>query len=1037
VVDVRLADDRRARVPFALVGVVLLVGSATFVAALGARAPATTRPAADAVDERLDGAVDAAVDRGFRRAAARAAREPVVTPANTTAGRALEDPFRDALRLRTYRTVRAALRDVAVTAGPVRGTATLPAPADESNLTRTLERVHVSRGPRAGTVTVRIEGVTRRLSRDGRTVGTENRTVERTVASPVLAVHEAATSYDDRLDRGVTDGPGLGRSLAARLYPVAWTRGSLQWAGAPVENVVGTRHVAVATNHALLAEQRAAFGRADPAARGQTATAAVQAGLFDLARGVDSTAASRTRRLLSGPVSDPHGRSLPDLLARPPGGPTPDSTVRVGLNATADRALLGVLDGDLEAAVADAYDVGARLAVARETVRDDERPAPREPEGNWSLVGEHTARDVTVRNASGPTPALGQGWHRFREHTRAVVVRRSTTWTWRGPGGERRTTTADWRTVTRVGVAIDGRHRGGEFAPTGGVATAHDPGGPLDGPNLAGGRSAAVARLTEGASPATLARRAAAGDLDPRTVTVETPRPDGLRTWVVADLAALRERLRNVSAAVAAGPAATGETSPHERLRTILRERRASLLGTPATYPSAAAKARVAARAAYLRAVDHRLAAEADRSDRWHGALDGLLREAGTSLSAARTAMAAERSPPPRGRLFAGEDAVGANVTVAGAPPYLTTGGVTAERVPAVPPGERGHPLRTRNVNLFTLPYDDAAQGLLAAADVPEGAGLRQAGLALRGARRARDAGTDPGGRERSLRAETSSSVAVVRSRVVANLADRTTVPTAERRAAVAALLAPHDTTADRALALANGSARRRMVAELAEREGVAPDGPRGVALSVAVRAAFANALRADDARVPRSLVRSTVTRTRALARGEVGSMVGDELDRQWGRLEERLDAERRVPAGLPLLPGIGGWYATANVWVVDVRGEYAAFTVRTDAGGPGDGLAYRRDGDPVRVNVDGDCERELLGHATQVSLDVTVPVVVVVPPGRAGVGDTDGDAVETSPGWGTAEGGEDNRTVPRRRRAAEVNIGALAAAARRRVTGT
>jgi len=73
---------------------------------------------------------------------------------------------------------------------------------------------------------------------------------------------------------------------------------------------------------------------------------------------------------------------------------------------------------------------------------------------------------------------------------------------------------------------------------------------------------------------------------------------------------------------------------------------------------------------------------------------------------------------------------------------------------------------------------------------------------------------------------------------------------------------------------------------------------------------------------------------------------------------------------------------------------------VKTVAVAPGRALTYVRDGSPVRIDWNDDGDREHAGRADELSLSVRTAVVVVVPPGGQGVGDTDGNADERSEGW-------------------------------------
>jgi len=108
-------------------------------------------------------------------------------------------------------------------------------------------------------------------------------------------------------------------------------------------------------------------------------------------------------------------------------------------------------------------------------------------------------------------------------------------------------------------------------------------------------------------------------------------------------------------------------------------------------------------------------------------------------------------------------------------------------------------------------------------------------------------------------------------------------------------------------------------------------------------------------------------------------------------------EAIGETPAGLPVTPVPGYWYATTNVWTVSVRGAYARFALRTRRGVPGERLRYVRDGSTVTLDVTGDGDHEVLGRDERVAFETNTTVVVAVPPG-GGVGD--GEADERSPGW-------------------------------------
>jgi len=96
-------------------------------------------------------------------------------------------------------------------------------------------------------------------------------------------------------------------------------------------------------------------------------------------------------------------------------------------------------------------------------------------------------------------------------------------------------------------------------------------------------------------------------------------------------------------------------------------------------------------------------------------------------------------------------------------------------------------------------------------------------------------------------------------------------------------------------------------------------------------------------------------------------------------------------------------WVATMNIWAVTVKGTYARFSVTAShgpPGSPGATVRYVREDRDVRLDVDGDGNRERLGSNTRISFRADTGVVVVVPPKPRGVGDKDGNSVETSAGW-------------------------------------
>ncbi|MFB6304942.1 MAG: hypothetical protein ABEH47_07235 [Haloferacaceae archaeon] len=996
----RLADDDRGRVPFAVVGVLLLLGSTAFATTLGDRGPVREDRSADRAVERVEANAAAALRGAVRSAARAAAREPVTRPANTPFGRVVgsDEPFRDALRIRIYLAARDRLRRVRYRHEDVVGRASLPPTPTPAALREAKRRIEVEAVENGTALSVRIEGVNYTATRDGRRVATRTRTTEVTVATPVLALHDRTRRFERRLDRGPLAGPGLGRRLTARLYPLVWARAYAQRAGAPVENVLANRHVAASTNGAVLDTQRAVFGRSDPDGRRGFRRALTHLAARDFAGPLRPASDRWTRRVLVASNGPPDRRAgVPRFDAA--GAPGPDRRFVVGVNRTADAALGRLLAGDanrsLPEAISAGYRVTGRLRTATREIASDPRPAPVSPGDEFDLVETRTSADADVRNASAPTPALGPGERRLVTHERRVSVERRATWIWEN-GNETERTHATWSARYRVGVSVTVEPDRRAPGPNRTVRPAFERGGPLDGPNLADTPERVRSRLVAG-GPDEVVADVVLDRLETRQVRVVGERPDGLRRRVYTDLIDFRERLGNVTTAVGGGRLATGRATPVATLAERLRENRSALVGAPETYHGAAERARIAARTAYFDAVvaalDRRAAARRERMER----LGGVLADAGAGSPDRlfRTLRAARSTTAPERETLRGPTAPVRLVPDA-SPPYLTVAGVERARVDAVPDGESYHPLAARNRNLFTAPYDDAVDRVVGSS---RGADLRVAGATLAAAdavptRRSSDDFAD---RRRRLADATRRALGPVRDRATLVLRRHTSLGQTSARTAVREAMKRWDGYGPRALAATNGS----FAAAVADEAGARLRDSNATfedRLETRLRLAVGRAIREGGARVDEALVADVRTAARDAAKEAIYEAARREVP-ETVRTRWVGDVFAGVPAGMPVAPVPGYWYATTNVWTVQVRGAYARFTLRTRRGAPGETLRYVRDGSTVRLDVDGDGEDETVGYDERVAFGTNTTVAVAVPPG-GGVGDVDGNADERSGGW-------------------------------------
>ncbi|WP_348611050.1 DUF7286 family protein [Halobaculum rarum] len=1033
-------DGDRALVPFALIGVVLLLGSVVYANTLALRGPVVVDTAADDALDRAESVGRPAVRAAATAAAREAALRPVTTPANTTAGRALDPDrsFRDALRLRISLAAAEALADARTDAGGVTATASLPAIESSNDTRAAIERVSVASLANGTAMRVTVRNVTLTATRGGDAVATRRVNYTVAVAVPVLAMHDRTAAYETRLNRSPFEGPGLGRALTWRLWSVAQARGTGQYLGAPISNVLAARHVELSTNAAALRAQGATYGHSDPSGRAALIRATGRVGARDLLTPAMERGPAWTGRVLDASTSaagaDAAGASstasADDRRWDPNGGAAGaagDDDLRVSVNVTADRAFLEFIDDDsprgFDAVIRDAYRVEAVRSVTVEPVARSRRPRASPPAPGWTLLSTRTdERIVVVDRESGSASAPSS----IADERRTVAVRHQVTRRWVANGSVR-TTTVTWTDRYEVRIAVSVEH-----APSAGPARPTEPvfvrGGAVGGPNLADTPAAARAELLPAGAADRQARVAvrsiADGDTRPGETTdravLHGDRPDRLDDWVYRDVAALRERIRAVSVRVPRSEVAAGEANAARRLAASIRQRRDTLVDAPGTYDGAADRARVAARAAYLDAVlaelDARAAGSVARNHAYlkqirqvRGSADGRIDEL-----ARIAADATEPEPASAGRWRAGDVVF----TPRGTPGYLPVTAVGADHVASVTPKEPVHPLVARNTNLFAVPTGDAADTVTdAALPAQRTASLSEAGRVLVAANRTAAAtntipGTNasptPGSDEKSARATLRRRVAdelrVVDSRALSVLDRRTDLSRRERAAAVRAANRRWPAPGARTAAVVDGSyaAAVARAANVRADNWAETDRDR---LTLRLRVETADAATNASVAVPASINAGTVDETRAARRAELRTAAKRAGDDATERLHKRYGKGKLGPvlAGLPVAPVPGYWYATVNVWDVEVAGAYPRFEVTALGSAPDGGVGrvrYVRDGRNVTVDVDGDGTAERLGRSDRVAFRTWTVVVVVVPAGPSGVGDVDGNADERSTEW-------------------------------------
>jgi hypothetical protein len=242
------------------------------------------------------------------------------------------------------------------------------------------------------------------------------------------------------------------------------------------------------------------------------------------------------------------------------------------------------------------------------------------------------------------------------------------------------------------------------------------------------------------------------------------------------------------------------------------------------------------------------------------------------------------------------------------------------------------------------------------------------------------------------LRSAVSVSVDTLRSESRRSVRAETDLSRPAVGAVVDAGFGRWEDPARRALAAGNGSLARAIAAEAAERASGSTPG-RADRIETRVETALDDTLGSRAGTVPQHSVDAAADRVREQALSAATDRGRD------GVPNETLGS---LPAGVPVAPVPGQWYATVNVWNVSVRGAYARFTLRTRRGGPTPGgtVRYVRDGSVVRLDVDDDGEGERLGRDERIDFETRTAVAVAVPPNSGGVGDVGGDRRERAGTW-------------------------------------
>ncbi|MFB6111049.1 MAG: hypothetical protein ABEJ35_00770, partial [Halobacteriaceae archaeon] len=705
------------------------------------------------------------------------------------------------------------------------------------------------------------------------------------------------------------------------------------------------------------------------------------------------TAAAWTKRVLDrGCTSLSSDHQPPAAVLRPPNASTP---VSWDFGRTPDVALVELLGGGGGGiGIERLLDAAGRLEYRRQATRRllTRNSTSADTVPGWQAAGVTRTTAFAIEPVNTSFSPRSTGWATVQTISRRVTITTTVTKHW-AKGARRRNTTGQHRRTFLVHLSILGRAAPMPGAPgrlTGSArAAALRRGVPTAQDRLVGNRTARNR----------LFRAVALGESLREVTTVSLALDHGAKRRIRQAAVGLSERLHNQTISVPR----TGlvRQPPADRLSTALRARASDLLRSHPPYESLADRAAAAGQRLLLADVRRQVRQMGRDQDRLFGAIEGLLREAG--LSAAHLGASAAFLDD----LTSGSTET-TDVSVAAAPSYLVRTAIGSEQVPGL--DGTYYPLAARNTNHVTVPWDRVADGLVGG--LLEAAGtvsLEQASRVFRASDSlpARHANATFRTAQSRLGRELSAAVAAARERLVDTLVVRTSLPRSAATSVVEEALAQHPNLSARASAVVEGTLATTVAAAVGD-EGANRTVTQGL-LAARLRTALREVRR--SARPSEGIVDPVVNHVRDRVTRRVQALVESGVRNVADRLATRWTGRslRGLPAGLPVTPVPGGWYATANLWTITVRGGYARFAVSAPTDdpmvGPRGELIYQRRNHTVRLDVDRDGRAERLGANRRIEFAVRTAVVVAVPPGAQGIGDTNGVRTETSPGWNATAG--------------------------------
>ena len=1087
---IRLFEDKRAYIPFALIGALLMITSIGIIVALETRGNVEADTDPSLAMDRTDSALQTTLRVSVREATDDAAEEPV-THLNTDDefGAALHaadgDNFTNYVRALIYLEAADRLEASGQQVRDVETTVSVPDVEDGDDLEDALERVEIhDDGTGDGMLNVTLHGITVEAERDGETLAEREESVTVVVPTPVFELHDRVEEYEYRLDEADVTEAGMSQRFNAYMYGLGWARGYGQYTGLPINEVIANRHVDTAANDAVYRTQKDVFGAADPQLRGLVRQAwlcmAIQDGeqMYEEYNGdtpddVSAEDLCKGLEMLYGGDQAtgemPEAPKVQDLMSEAPGM---DEEHNVEINQNAYLPLRNVVGGDGEHAIDSIIDRVFTVRAETSDVQVDRLGGGWEnfdhdrdsPDGYTYEGSERTV--VRTRIVDSQTVELegDEDYYRF-EATVKTTVRETLTWTKEtGTGEYTEKDTASYETEFRVTVSerdhsmdanVDEATDNDESivrkyeknAPPGADRTAmkrtdnyvpapEDAAEELIGENPEEEFARMASNTAKETDPSDVDGENVSV-LDAKDIEVDPANEAMLTAFIVKDLRQLAKKLenKNVTFKRADLIQQPEDEGPAGKLVDQVAEEQDERLARDGAYANVPQKALYEARYSYFQLLIEELKQVEGAHDETMGALDDKLDGANTGLDDALEYMQAGTSADkPDADADIESPAVGPEIRyeVSGSPTYLVDESVEREDVPPVPRETRFAPKSSTNKNFFSVPYDKVIGSLLeyvpGVEDSDAELTLRMAGELLRAGNLAAEIDEESVDDDTLEKLETSVDDEITGQGSIAadtakelddDLQTDGPVENPARDVMTETLEEEWDTPAKRAIALTDedGEAVEMLATAVVEElddEKYRPAEYDSAEWRTLVAATTRYHLRAEiaDSKVridsDNEQLKNLDESLRETIEKESTGLIKDRLnDSEFELSEEEYekwfdgqDTPNRVPAGMPVTPVPGYWFATANVWDVQVKGEYARFEVSANVTGPSSatGMTYVRDRGNRSLEVDG--EEAVVGYTEPVNFETRSVVIVVVPPGGVGVGDRTDERQECTENW-------------------------------------